>query len=121
MSTRVPLARRLIAALLLVLLNACYSWQLTTISPAQIIAEESPSTLRITLTDGRQLTLDYPLISNDSLVQFNREIQVEVSEVSMVEVRRIKVGATIVTIIVTPVVLVVVLCRLFCDFSFEGF
>ena len=33
MSARVPLARRVIAALFLVLLNACYSWRTTTISP----------------------------------------------------------------------------------------
>ena len=71
MSARVPLARRVIAALFLVLLNACYSWRTATISPAQLIAEQEPSIVRVTLTDGMQLTLRDPSIRNDSLVHEN--------------------------------------------------
>ena len=95
MSARVPLARRVIAALLLVLLNACYSWRTTTISPAQLIAEEEPSIVRVTLTDGRQLTLRDPTIRNDSLVHENGRARVVLSEVSAVEIWHFSVAKTI--------------------------
>ena len=35
-----PLARRFIAALLLVLVTACHSWQPVTVSPRWLIVEE---------------------------------------------------------------------------------
>ncbi len=47
---------RLVAALLLAVhLTGCHSWRTTTIS--QLIAEEEPSFVRVTWTNGRQLTL----------------------------------------------------------------
>ena len=97
MRTRNPLARRVIAALLMVLLNACYSWRPTTISPAQLIAEEEPSAVRVTLTDGRRLTFVDPFIDNDSLVQGYRAVPVVVSEISTVEVRRLSVTKSVLT------------------------
>ena len=94
MSARVPLARRVIAALLLVVLNACYSWRTTTFSPAQLIAEEEPSIVRVTLTDGRQLTLRDPTIRNDSLVHENGRAPVVLSDVSAVELWHFSVAKT---------------------------
>ena len=90
-----PLARRVIAALLLVLLNACYSWRTTTISPAQLIPEEEPSIIRVTLTDGMQLTLRDPTIRNDSLVHENGRARVVLSDVSAVELWHFSVAKTI--------------------------
>ena len=96
MSARVPLARRVIAALLLVVLNACDSWlSTTTISPAQLIAEEEPSVVRVTLTDGMQLTLRDPTIRNDSLVHENGRARVVLSDVSAVEIWHFSVAKTI--------------------------
>ena len=110
MSTRAPLARRVIAALLLVLLTGCYSWRPTTISPAQLIAEEEPSTVRVTLRDGTQLTLGDPTIRNDSIVGEDGEAQVVVSDVFRLELRQLNVTKTVVVgIFVAPVVLAVVL------------
>ncbi len=68
MSTRTPLARRVIAALLLVLLTACQSWRPTTVSPQQLISEEMPSLVRVTLTNGETVTVTEPTIRNDSIV-----------------------------------------------------
>ena len=60
--------RKLIATLLLAVhLTGCYSWRPTTISPAQLIAEEQPDKVRVTLTDETRLTLDRPRIGNDSI------------------------------------------------------
>ena len=101
-----PLTRRLIAALLLVLLTSCYSWRPTTISPARIIAEEEPSTVRVTLADGTQLTLDDPTIRSDSIVSKEGEAQVVVSDVSRVELRLLSVAKTIGIIVAVPVGLV---------------
>jgi len=48
MSARTPLARRVIAALLLVQLTACHTWQPTTVSPQGWTPEERPSCVRAT-------------------------------------------------------------------------
>ena len=63
-----PLARRVIAALLLVLLTACHSWRPTTVSPQQLIPEEQPSLVRVTLIDGETVTVRDPTMRNDSIV-----------------------------------------------------
>ena len=68
MSTRVPLARRFMAALLLVVVTACYNWQPTTVSPQTLIATEQPSSVRATLTSGEVVTLQSPILRNDSIV-----------------------------------------------------
>ena len=62
---------KLIATLLLAAhLAGCYSMRTTTISPTEIIADEQPSTVRVTLTDGTQLTLEDPTTRNDSISGF---------------------------------------------------
>ena len=59
---------RLIAALLLsVQLAGCHSWRARTTSPTQVVADEQPSKVRITLTGGTRLTIDDPTIRNDSI------------------------------------------------------
>ena len=95
MNTRTPLTRRVIAALLLVLLTACHSWQPTTVSPQRLISEERPSSVRVTLTNGRQLTLVNTSIRNDSIVHGDGRAYVPVSDVSTIEVRRLSVWKTI--------------------------
>ncbi len=99
MSTRTPLARRVIAALLLVLLTACHSWQPTTVSPQQLIAEEQPSSVRVTLMNDETITLEYPTMRNDSIIGvvpyltgYSRTVAV--SDVSGVEVRQLNAGRT---------------------------
>ena len=101
MRTRIPLARRVIAALLMVLLTACHSWEPTTISPQQVILEEAlPSSVRVTLTNEETITLTNPTIRNDSItgiVQYLTGYRrtVAVSDISRVEVRRVNPAGAI--------------------------
>ena len=106
MSTRTPLARRFIAALLLVLLTACHSWQPTTVSPQQLIAEEQPSSVRVTLMNDETITLEYPTMRNDSIIGvvpyltgYSRTVAV--SDVSRFEVRQPNAGRTRVLLLLT--------------------
>ena len=68
MSTRTPLARRFIAALLLVLLTACQTWQSTPYRAETLIPVEQPSSVRVTWANGEVVTLQYPWIRNDSIL-----------------------------------------------------
>ena len=63
MSTQAPLTRRVIAALLLVLLTACHNWQPTTISP-----QTPPSSVRITTMSGEIIIVRGATMTNDSIV-----------------------------------------------------
>ena len=94
MRSRTPLTRRVIAALLMVPLTGCYSWQPTTVSPAGWTPEERPSSVRATLTSGRTIILEDPTMRNDSITGIVQDPTgyrrtVAVSDVSTVEVRRI--------------------------------
>ena len=100
MSTRSLLARRVIAAFLLVLLTACYSWQPITVSPQGWTPEEQPSSVRVTLMNRETITLEYPTMRNDSIIGvvpyltgYSRAVAV--SDVSGVEVRQLNAGRTI--------------------------
>ena len=106
MSTRTPLARRVIAALLLVLLTACHSWQPTTVSPQQLIAEERPSSVRATLTSGRTITVEDPTMRNDSIVGYTDAGVAAVAsrDVRLLEVRGVDVGQTVGFVLTTAAV-----------------
>ena len=67
MNTHTPLARRVIAALLLVLLTACQTWRPTPVSPQALIPVEQPSSVRATLRSGARVTLENPIMRNDSI------------------------------------------------------
>ena len=97
MSTRKPpLARRIIAALLMVLLTACHSWRPTTVSPQRLIAEDQPSSVRVTVMDDETVTIDDPTMRNDSIVGVtDAGVGVASRDVRSLEVRRFSVGKTI--------------------------
>ena len=106
MSTRKPpIARRFIAALLMVLLTACHSWRPTTVSPQQLIPEERPSRVRVTLTDGETVTVKDPTMRNDSIVGvtdavgalMTRPVGVASRDVRLLEVRRLSVTKSVLT------------------------
>ena len=59
--------QRFIAALLMVLLTACQTWQGTAVSPQQLIPVEQPSSVRATLKSGERVTLENPIVRNDSI------------------------------------------------------
>ena len=96
MSTRVPLTRRLVAAVLLVLLTACQSWQPTTVSPQGWTPEERPASVRATLTSGEVITVRDPTMRNDSLIgAADAGVGVASRDVRLLEVRRFSVGRTL--------------------------
>ena len=103
MSTRKPpLARRFIAALLMVLLTACHSWRPTTVSPQRLIAEDQPSSVRVTLIeygfpprmDDETVTIDDPTMRNDSIVG-DTGLGVASRDIRSLEVRRFSVRKTV--------------------------
>ncbi len=104
MSTRSLLARRFIAALLMVLLTACHSWRPTSVSPQRLIAEDQPSSVRVTLMDDETVTIDDPTMRNDSIVGATdegraltrRAVGVASRDVRLLEVRRLSVTKNIV-------------------------
>ena len=110
MSMRSLLARRVIAALLLVLLTACQSWRPTTVSPQGWTPEERPSSVRVTLMDGETVTVEDPTVRNDSIVGAT-EVGVGVAsrDVRLLEVRRFSVGKTVGLVLGIPVVVFAVL------------
>ena len=105
MSTRNPLSQRLIAALLLVLLNACYSWRPTTVSPQRLIPEDQPTYVRVTLMNGETVTVESPTVRNDSIfgVTDLPAVGVATRDVRMLEVRRLDVGETLGLVLGTAV------------------
>ncbi len=108
MSTRSLLARRFIAALLMVLLTACHSWRPTSVSPRRLIVEEEPSPIRVVLSDGTELTLRDATIQSDSIitgrVRFGTE-NLLVRDVSRVEVQRFSPFRTVGVVVLTSAVL----------------
>ena len=107
MSVRTPLARRVIAALLLVLLTACYSWRPTPISPQTLIPAEQPSSVRVTLTSGERVTLENPAVRSDSIFGLTDAgvVGVASEDVGLLEVRRFALVETVVLSAVGAVVL----------------
>ena len=98
MNTRTPLARRVIAALLLVLLTACHRWQPTTVSPQGWTSEERPPSVRATLTSGEIITVWNPRVRNDSIVaarDFPGAAAVSLRDVRLLEVQRTDVAGSI--------------------------
>ena len=97
MSTRTPLARRVVAALLLVLVTACHSWQPTSVSPQRLIPEDQPSSVRVTLMNGETVTVKNATLRNDSIVGATDAGGAAVAsrDVRLFEVQRFSVGKTI--------------------------
>ncbi len=98
MSARTPLARRVIAALLLVLLTACHSWRPTTVSPQGWTPEERPSSVRATLRSGEIRTVWEPTMRNDSIVSatgFAGAAAVALRDVRLLEVRHSNIAGSI--------------------------
>lgn len=88
------LARRLVAALLLLATTACQTWVPSTMSARDLVASEAPSEVRVTRPDGNVVTIDDPVVRNDSIVSgtdpagFMPLPGVPTLEISSIEVRR---------------------------------
>ena len=94
MSRRTPLARRVIAAFLLVLITACQTWRPTFVSPQELIPVERPSSVRATLRSGAKVILDDPTVRNDSIfgvTDGGERVGVASRDVGLFEVRRFSI------------------------------
>lgn len=60
--------RRVLSSVLLpVYLSSCTSWQVQSVSPEQVVTEDQPSAIRVTLTDNSKLEMEQPRIVGDTL------------------------------------------------------
>ena len=80
------------------------SWRPTTVSPQRLIAEDQPSSVRVTLMDDETVTIDDPTMRNDSIVGvrdadgalMSSPVGVASRDVRLLEVRRLSVTKNIV-------------------------
>ena len=93
--------RRLIACILLPsYLVACTTWKTQEASPQQVLAEEQPDKVQVTLTDGSQLVLKEPAVSGDTLsgLDDGTPVHIPLADVSALEVRESNGGLTILAV-----------------------
>lgn len=63
----------LVVLLLSLSLSACVNWRYEMASPAQVINEQHPSTVRVLRQNGASVTLAAPSVVGDSLRGFGRD------------------------------------------------
>ncbi len=89
---------RPMALVLLVLhLSACSTWRPTFVSPQQLIPVERPSSVRATLRSGATVTLENPIVRNDSILGVTDAgvVAVASEDLGLLEVRHFSVLKTI--------------------------
>ncbi len=82
--------RRIIACILLpCYLVACTSWKTQEASPQQVLADEQPDRVQVTLTDGSQLVLKEPAVSGDTLsgLDDGNPVHIPLADVSSIAVK----------------------------------
>ena len=90
--------RRLIACIMLpCYLVACTAWKTQEASPQQVLADEQPDKMRVTLSDGSQVVLEEPVISGDTLtgVAEGQQTSIPLDDVADVEVRKAQTLLTV--------------------------
>lgn len=93
-----------VVVLAMTFMTGCSTWRPATAGLGTVIAEQRPSSVRLTLTDGTVALLSSPLILNDSIVSGGiAGPRVAVTEVEGLEVKRLSVGRTIGLIAVAAV------------------
>lgn len=111
---------RPVASLLLVMhVSACATWRPSPAPPRQLIEQEQPSSVRLTLTSGEVVTLQDPSMTSDSIVGLvgggfvdgvftDVEFVVAVAsrDVVSMEVRRLSAGRTFAAVVLGGVALV---------------
>jgi len=105
MHMRKSVPRRLMAVWFALSLAGCKTWEPTTATPARLVAEAHPTSVRVTTADGAQVTLKNPLIVNDSIVSavsttpgaavIPPRLGVSENDVNVVEIPRLSVGRTL--------------------------
>ena len=82
--------RRIIACVLLpCYLVACSSWKTQEASPQQVINEDQPNKVQVTLADGSKLVLEEPAVSGDTLsgLDDGTPVHIPLADVSSIAVQ----------------------------------
>jgi len=85
--------RRILSCILLpAYVASCTSWRVEPVSPAQVVSQDKPSTVRVTLNDGSRFELESPVVSGDSLLGLVKDESygqraVLLADISKVEIR----------------------------------
>ena len=98
MQTIASQSRRLIACILLpAYLAACSTWTTQEVSPQQVIGEEQPDMVRVTLTDGSQVEVYQPRVSGDTLMGLRegQQVSIPLASVTQLELREGDTGKSI--------------------------
>ncbi len=111
--------RRLTCCLLLpAFLAGCSSWYVQEVGPQQLITEDQPGKIRVTLTDGSQVVLEQPRVSGDTLMGriaskgvtpsgemfVSEQMSIPLSDVADVAIQKTDAGKTTALILGTVVV-----------------
>ena len=86
--------RRILSCILLpAYVASCTSWRVEPLSPAQVVTQDQPSAIRVTLNDGSRFELESPVISGDSLqglvkTEAYRQRAVLLADIARVEIRK---------------------------------
>ena len=89
--------RRIIACILLpCYLVACTSWKTQEASPQQVINEDQPNKVQVTLADGSKLVLEEPAVSGDTLsgLDDGTPVHIPLADVSSIAVQGTDGGKT---------------------------
>jgi hypothetical protein len=86
--------RRALSCILLpVYVASCMSWRVEPVSPAQVVVQDQPSAIRVTMNDGSRFELESPVVSGDSLLGLAKSKSfaqrgVLLADISKVEIRK---------------------------------
>ncbi len=97
MRTNRPLA----VTLMVLYLGACTGWQVQPVAPAQFVADEQPSQIRVTTADTHTLVLKNPIVRNDSILgRASGQMKgAPLGEVRQVETLKIQVDRTVMLVV----------------------
>jgi len=79
----------------LTLSSGCVAWSRVDVDPETLVTREAPERIRVTRSDGEQLTLEAPEVRAGALVATAAPGAVLLEDVASVEVERISVWRTI--------------------------
>jgi hypothetical protein len=69
------------------------SWRVEPVSPAQVVIQDQPAAIRVTMNDGSRFELESPVVSGDSLLGLAKSESyaqrgVLLADISRVEIRK---------------------------------
>ena len=108
--------------LLSVYLTSCSSWHVQPVSPEQVVTEDQPSEVRVTLVDSSQFVMKEPRVSGDTLSGLVSGSQQDIllSDISRMEANRgdpLKTVGLVSGIVIGVGGALVLICVAACDFE----